>query len=1110
MPEVASAASVAEAIKESPVLEVLPGDPDEVGRKPAPAGNGRLLGVVLGILAVVLILCGGFGTLAFFGGRAFVKSLQFTTTTAPPIVNAPPPPQPNPKPNPPSNPQPNPRPNPNPNPVATPATEQLKREGDRLKVHTGGTRMVHAVPDGKMLAAVGEDGTITLLELPRFGGDPMAYGVHRTFPIDRKPFRGLAFHPSSQMAVVAGDRLEIYNTFTKKMDGSVTCNEPVAAVFNPSGTALVFAVQKPGGKVSELRVWDTWRHVQIGKPLSLPGRVTHLDHARFPTYYLAAAEDDKVHLYSLSARNRDFFRHQTIATGQGSLRGMAFNPNGQSLVTVGDDRTVKCWAAKDGKFLRAYEGATNPMGRPAFTPDGSRLAVLDGDKVRLWHAARGTTQATLDITPAQGGNLDFLRDNRTLVVALRNQPIRFWTIPDAKASVRPAPLPPLGKPEQPDEANRFQVPIAIDKVAFSPDGKTLAASDRTGGLTLLNVPDWTQRMVKTVVAGPKVADRGLTLTLAYGGDGRLVCAGGGGKSARVYLCDGETGELRSDFPAGDGWIQSLAVSPDGKRIAVGFESRAPRRVGELPRKGDTAFVRLWDISGQPKRLGTLDNVYYPLGGLTFGRDGTILYIASGNMVRRWRTETREELPALEGALADLAALAVAADSRVYAAGADLLIHSWDAEGRHAVPWEGHRLGVNHGSVSQGGVTGLALTSDGKRLASVGCDGTCRLWDTATGETTEVAKDNSQSGHVAVGMPGFSPDGKLLLVAADYHKVSVLRTERVKGKAPTLPVPTKKATTEPGAVTAIVPVRMNFFSLAGFSDDATLLTAEQNGVLQRWEWPKGTLRDEKQHFSTVQLMARSRDGKVVALSAGNSVYLRDGATGKLLACVPCPRGEKYFYAMLSALAVSPQGDLLVLARYLALQNGNELIVWDIKLGRPRTIVHPKYAVTSLAFSPDGKTLAAATGSKNVVLYDTLDLKERKLLAKQKGTVRAVAFSPDGTRLATSSIDGLVKMWDYAEDKELWSKPWSRANADGPPLGFSPDGKWLVAAPLSKKHGLVLVDAANGNLRLEVTRRPMSGYNGCFSFNPDGKYLAVSQKAPYQVVVYDVAQLLARTP
>jgi Tol biopolymer transport system component len=63
-------------------------------------------------------------------------------------------------------------------------------------------------------------------------------------------------------------------------------------------------------------------------------------------------------------------------------------------------------------------------------------------------------------------------------------------------------------------------------------------------------------------------------------------------------------------------------------------------------------------------------------------------------------------------------------------------------------------------------------------------------------------------------------------------------------------------------------------------------------------------------------------------------------------------------------------------------------------------------------------------------------------------------------------------------------------------------------LSKKQGLVLVDADNGELRTEVTRHPMP--NSDPSFSPDGKFLAVVRKGPDQVVVFDVAQLLARMP
>src|SRR5262249_11951822 len=153
---------------------------------------------------------------------------------------------------------------------------------------------------------------------------------------------------------------------------------------------------------------------------------------------------------------------------------------------------------------------------------------------------------------------------------------------------------------------------------------------------------------------------------------------------------GASGALLGDFAAGDGHIHAVAVSPDGKRIAVGFDSVPRPRLGEQPRQGATAFVRLWDISGEPKELGTMEKLPYPLAGVAFGPDGKTLYAAAARTVFRWRTPGREELPALDGALAELAALTVGPDGRVYAAGEDQLIHAWDAEGKHAVPMEGHR------------------------------------------------------------------------------------------------------------------------------------------------------------------------------------------------------------------------------------------------------------------------------------------------------------------------------------------------------------------------------------------------------------------------------------
>src|SRR5207253_1100862 len=107
----------------------------------------------------------------------------------------------------------------------------------------------------------------------------------------------------------------------------------------------------------------------------------------------------------------------------------------------------------------------------------------------------------------------------------------------------------------------------------------------------------------------------------------------------------------------------------------------------------------------------------------------------------------------------LEALAVASDGRVFAGGQDKLIHAWDAEGKHVAMLEGHRDAV----------VGLALTADGKRLASVARDGKARLWDAAKG--TLIAGTDHQAG---AGLPALSADGALLAVGAGPGNLSVLR------------------------------------------------------------------------------------------------------------------------------------------------------------------------------------------------------------------------------------------------------------------------------------------------------------------------------------------------
>jgi WD40 repeat protein len=545
-------------------------------------------------------------------------------------------------------------------------------------------------------------------------------------------------------------------------------------------------------------------------------------------------------------------------------------------------------------------------------------------------------------------------------------------------------------------------------------------------------------------------------SVAISPDGKLIVSGSRDNTVRLWDIQGNP--VGQPFQGHEDYVNSVAISPVRAAFSEG--------VGKLIVSGSRDnTVRLWDIQGNP--VGQpFQGHESSVNSVAFSPDGKM--IASGSTdktVRLWDIQGNPVGQPFQGHESFVSSVAFSPDGKLIVSGSgDKTVRLWDIQGNPVgQPFQGHESYVNS----------VAFSPDGKLIVSGSGDKTVRLWESEGNRVGQPFQGHEDW----VTSVAFSPDGKLIVSGSLDNTV---RLWDIQGNRVGQPFQ--------GRENCVISV--------AFSPDGKLIVSGSwDNTVRLWDIQGNPVGQPFQgHEDEVYSVAFSPDGKMIASGSWDNTMRLWDIQGNPVG-QPFQGHESFVYSVafspVRAAFSKGVGKLIVSG-----SSDNTVRLWDIqgnRVGQPFQ-GHESF-VNSVAFSPDGKLIVSGSSDKTVRLWDIQGNRVGQPFQGHESCVNSVAFSRDGKLIVSGSGDKTVRLWDIQGNRV--GQPFQGHESFVNSVAFSPDGKLIVSGSGDKT---VRLWDIQGNR----VGQPFQGHEDwvtSVAFSRDGK-LIVSGSADKTVRLWDI--------